>query len=106
MRVRLPVQPYRRSFPDRRWGSSRSLGRPDNADSHQLDGAGTRPWWRVPDIPDDAVAEVRARWSTPVSTSPTRTYVIDTSVLLSDPGALARFAEHDVVLPLVVISEL
>jgi PhoH-like ATPase len=34
------------------------------------------------------------------------TYVIDTSVLLSDPGALARFAEHDVVLPLVVISEL
>jgi PhoH-like ATPase len=35
-----------------------------------------------------------------------RTYVIDTSVLLSDPGAPGRFAEHDVVLPLVVISEL
>ena len=34
------------------------------------------------------------------------TYVLDTSVLLSDPGALRRFAEHDVVLPLVVISEL
>jgi len=34
------------------------------------------------------------------------TYVLDTSVLLSDPGALARFAEHDVVLPLVVVSEL
>ncbi|MBW3640142.1 MAG: PhoH family protein [Actinobacteria bacterium] len=34
------------------------------------------------------------------------TYVLDTSVLLSDPGALARFAEHEVVLPLVVISEL
>ena len=33
-------------------------------------------------------------------------YVLDTSVLLSDPGALARFDEHDVVLPLVVISEL
>jgi PhoH-like ATPase len=32
--------------------------------------------------------------------------VIDTSVLLSDPGALGRFAEHEVVLPLVVISEL
>jgi len=35
-----------------------------------------------------------------------RTYVVDTSVLLSDPGALARFDEHDVVLPLVVITEL
>jgi PhoH-like ATPase len=35
-----------------------------------------------------------------------RTFVVDTSVLLSDPGALARFAEHQVVLPLVVISEL
>lgn len=35
-----------------------------------------------------------------------RTYVLDTSVLLADPGAMRRFAEHDVVLPLVVISEL
>jgi PhoH-like ATPase len=35
-----------------------------------------------------------------------RTYVVDTSVLLSDPAALYRFAEHQVVLPLVVISEL
>src|SRR5205085_12325334 len=36
----------------------------------------------------------------------TRTYVIDTSVLLSDPWACSRFAEHEVVVPLVVISEL
>ncbi len=35
-----------------------------------------------------------------------RTYVLDTSVLLADPGALTRFAEHEVVLPIVVISEL
>jgi PhoH-like ATPase len=35
-----------------------------------------------------------------------RTYVVDTSVLLSDPHALRRFAEHDIVLPVVVISEL
>jgi len=35
-----------------------------------------------------------------------RTFVLDTSVLLSDPGALGRFAEHEVVLPVVVISEL
>ncbi|UEA59760.1 PhoH family protein [Gordonia otitidis] len=36
----------------------------------------------------------------------TRTYVLDTSVLLSDPWAVTRFAEHHVILPLVVISEL
>jgi PhoH-like ATPase len=35
-----------------------------------------------------------------------RTFVLDTSVLLSDPAALFRFAEHHVVLPVVVISEL
>jgi PhoH-like ATPase len=35
-----------------------------------------------------------------------RTYVLDTSVLLSDPGALLRFDEHHVVVPLVVIGEL
>ena len=35
-----------------------------------------------------------------------RTYVLDTSVLLSDPGAIRRFAEHEVVLPVVVITEL
>jgi PhoH-like ATPase len=35
-----------------------------------------------------------------------RTYVIDTSVLLSDPRALMRFDEHDVVIPVVVVTEL
>jgi len=35
-----------------------------------------------------------------------RTYVLDTSVLLSDPRAMFRFAEHAVVLPVVVIAEL
>ncbi|WP_425553723.1 PhoH family protein [Isoptericola hypogeus] len=35
-----------------------------------------------------------------------RTFVIDTSVLLSDPRAIYRFAEHDVVLPVVVVTEL
>ena len=35
-----------------------------------------------------------------------RTYVLDTSVLLSDPNALLRFDEHDVILPVVVITEL
>jgi PhoH-like ATPase len=35
-----------------------------------------------------------------------RTYVLDTSVLLADPAALKRFSEHEVVLPVVVITEL
>ena len=41
-----------------------------------------------------------------MSESSRRTYVVDTSVLLSDPHALRRFAEHDVILPIVVITEL
>ncbi|WP_127573512.1 PhoH family protein [Georgenia faecalis] len=53
--------------------------------------------------PEIASAE-RPDGATPV---PQRlTYVIDTSVLLSDPHAFLRFAEHDVVLPVVVITEL
>lgn len=36
----------------------------------------------------------------------TRVYVLDTSVLLADPMAMARFAEHEVVIPVVVITEL
>mgnify|MGYP000010434772 CR=1 FL=1 len=35
-----------------------------------------------------------------------KTYVIDTSVLLADPGAISRFAEHQVIIPIVVIGEL
>jgi PhoH-like ATPase len=35
-----------------------------------------------------------------------KTYVLDTSVLLADPAALQRFQEHEVILPIVVISEL
>ena len=38
--------------------------------------------------------------------NPVKTFVLDTSVLLSDPGALGRFGQHEVVLPLVVIGEL
>ncbi len=41
-----------------------------------------------------------------VSASGRRTYVVDTSVLLADPGALRRFDEHEIVLPLVVVTEL
>ncbi|HEX8508776.1 MAG TPA: PhoH family protein [Propionibacteriaceae bacterium] len=49
---------------------------------------------------------------TPSDTSPGtghssgRTFVLDTSVLLADPAAFTRFEEHEVVLPVVVITEL
>ncbi len=33
-------------------------------------------------------------------------YVLDTSVLLADPIALSRFAEHEVIIPITVIGEL
>lgn len=36
----------------------------------------------------------------------TRTYVLDTSVLLSDPKALFKFKEQEVVIPIIVINEL
>ena len=40
-------------------------------------------------------------------TTPARiTYILDTSVLLADPGAIFRFAEHNVVIPIAVIGEL
>ncbi len=34
------------------------------------------------------------------------TFVLDTSVLLADPAAIYKFAEHEVVIPVVVITEL
>lgn len=42
----------------------------------------------------------------PESQGARKTYVLDTSVLLSDPRALLRFDEHDVVIPVVVVTEL
>jgi PhoH-like ATPase len=44
--------------------------------------------------------------ATSAATPSARTFVLDTSVLLADPGALRRFHEHEVVLPVVVITEL
>jgi PhoH-like ATPase len=55
------------------------------------------------------VPSSKSRPAVSPDTAPTpgrRTYVLDTSVLLADPGALRRFAEHEVVLPVVVITEL
>ncbi len=50
------------------------------------------------------VAVVTSRRTT--AGEPRRTFVLDTSVLISDPRAVLRFAEHEVVLPVVVITEL
>jgi PhoH-like ATPase len=56
---------------------------------------------RVPVCEERTVAQTRST----SETSP-RTYVLDTSVLLADPAALGRFEEHEVVLPVVVVTEL
>lgn len=42
----------------------------------------------------------------PSAKQATKTYVLDTSVLLSDPKALFRFKEQEVVIPIIVINEL
>jgi PhoH-like ATPase len=54
--------------------------------------------------PQPKARRTTARVSSPRPTG--RTFVLDTSVLLADPGAMRRFAEHEVVLPVVVITEL
>ena len=41
-----------------------------------------------------------------MSAADRKTYVLDTSVLLADPAALGRFAEHEVIIPVAVIGEL
>ena len=51
-------------------------------------------------------AKPRQSASDPAQPPVSRTFVLDTSVLLADPRALKRFHEHEVVLPVVVISEL
>jgi PhoH-like ATPase len=65
-------------------------------------------------LPNDASASSLHSPPTAVVHQPVRdrpagnreTFVLDTSVLLSDPAAMGRFHRHDVVLPVVVITEL
>ena len=54
--------------------------------------------------PKTAPATTKSKKKPQLSTR--RTFVLDTSVLLSDPHAMLRFAEHQVVLPVVVLTEL
>ena len=48
----------------------------------------------------------KASGAKPAAKTATKTYVLDTSVLLSDPRALFKFKEQEVVIPIVVINEL
>lgn len=59
-----------------------------------------------PNSKKQAVQEVSESASKKRPETAVRTFVLDTSVLLSDPKAMFRFAEHEVVLPIVVINEL
>jgi PhoH-like ATPase len=59
-----------------------------------------------PNSKKQAVQEVSESATKKRTETSVRTFVLDTSVLLSDPKALFRFAEHEVVLPIVVINEL
>lgn len=54
----------------------------------------------------EAVYNSKSSKSSAAKSTAVRTFIIDTSVLLSDPRAMFRFAEHEVVLPIVVINEL
>jgi PhoH-like ATPase len=60
----------------------------------------------VAHVPITAKKSQRSASTTAAQTPVARTFVLDTSVLLADPGALKRFHEHEVVLPVVVITEL
>ncbi len=53
-----------------------------------------------------SIPSSQTRVTTQTAPGARRTHVLDTSVLLSDPRAIFRFAEHDVVLPVVVVTEL
>ena len=61
---------------------------------------------RAPEQPGRRAASRESTLEQEGSDTDLRTYVLDTSVLLSDPRAFFRFAEHSVVIPVVVISEL
>ena len=64
---------------------------------HKSDSPGTEYFARKSEIPTLASAK---------SHKGRKTYVLDTSVLLADPAAIGRFAEHEVIIPIIVISEL
>ena len=54
----------------------------------------------------NAATKKSSTGKTPRASIGTKTYVLDTSVLLSDPRAIFKFKEQEVVIPIIVINEL
>ena len=77
----------------------------DGHDDRAGDGPGTAPAHHLT-VGPDADPRAALRRADPCLRPRAAPTSIDTSVLLSDPHALRRFAEHDVILPVVVITEL
>ena len=77
-------------------GQSDFLGAGTRSGPPDADGAPVVPSLR-PEVAQQLLADVETGLIT---------YVLDTSVLLADPLSLTRFAEHDIVLPIVVVTEL
>lgn len=68
---------------------------------------GSKSWEVLPSssqVPTSTTTQIASAGLT--SPASKKTFVLDTSVLLADPGALTRFAEHEVIIPIVVIGEL
>ncbi|TAK68716.1 MAG: PhoH family protein [Actinomycetota bacterium] len=82
--------------------AARRGGRSATFDAPSVTSSGRRP--AGPPTPEADVPTAHRNASRAAGSR--RTYVIDTSVLLSDPNALLRFDEHEVVVPVVVITEL
>ncbi|WP_082537675.1 PhoH family protein [Angustibacter sp. Root456] len=70
------------------------------------EGAGSRPRGGLVPAPDPRATPGTCPARGVEVATDRRTFVLDTSVLLSDPRAMLRFAEHEVVVPVVVVSEL
>jgi PhoH-like ATPase len=84
-----------------------SARRSTSAPQAAASAAPAQPGSASPAFPQASAPTKGSRRPETVSVSqPRRTYVLDTSVLLADPAAVGRFAEHRVVLPIVVITEL
>lgn len=57
-------------------------------------------------IPDVKSKSMSLKNNQQSSTSEQRLFVLDTNVLMHDPGSIFRFHEHDLFIPMVVVEEL
>src|SRR5687768_7159651 len=82
-------------------GNSRQLGRTATLTTTVNRGNTGTPKSTSPDKPKTS-AKAAAKQATAVR----KHFVLDTNVLLHNPQSIYMFAEHEVVIPLVVIEEL